>query len=74
MEQSKLQNCRTNITIVQINHRTVSWININVFVFRRSLPLDKLSLGPEEGMVIAFVPDFGKTKETLEEEVDEVGE
>ena len=44
------------------------------FVFRRSLPLDKLSLGPEEGMVIAFVPDFGKTKETLEEEVDEVGE
>jgi glycosidase len=40
----------------------------------RSLPLDKLSLGPEEGMVIAFVPDFGKTKETLEEEVDEVVE
>ena len=74
MEQSKLHNCRIDITTLHINHRTISWININIFVFRRSLPLDKLSLGPEEGMVIAFVPDFGKTKETLEEEVDEVGE
>ena len=51
----------------------ISKRNVNMF-FRRSLPLDKLSLGPEEGMVIAFVPDFGKTKETLEEEVDEVVE
>ena len=56
------------------NTETIDISPPNVFVFRRSLPLDKLSLGPEEGMVIAFVPDFGKTKETLEEEGDEVGE
>ena len=26
--------------------------------YRRSLPLDALKLGPEEGIIIAFVPDF----------------
>ena len=30
----------------------------SLYLFRRSLELDKLKLGPEEGIVIAFVPNF----------------
>ena len=39
--------------------------------FRRSLPLDKLTLKPEEGIVIAFVPNFdneGKMEDIVEAE------
>ena len=40
----------------------------SLLIFRRSLPLNKLTLQPKEGMVLAFVPDFGKTK--AEEEIE----
>ena len=42
-------------------------INIS---FRRSLPLDELKLGPEEGIVIAFVPNFDRKGDEAKEIVN----